>query len=67
MQTHIRLDNGRWLVGPGATQTSDVPAVPFQSIEAAFAAINRFHLSRAVFLGLTDRIGYTLFHYVPQS
>ena len=47
MQQHIRRDDGKWLVGPGATQVADEPSVPFQSLAAAMAAIKRYRLSIA--------------------
>lgn len=64
MQTFIRLDDGRWLCGPGATQTSESkPNAPFQSIAAAQAALRRYRLSLAVFAPHQTAQGATFFHH----
>lgn len=61
MQQHIRRDDGKWLVGPGATQVADEPSVPFQSLSAAMAAINRYRLSSAFHCPERQQDQFTLF------
>lgn len=48
-QCDILRDDGRYLVGPSATGTSEKPGDPFAGIGAAMAAINRYRLALAVF------------------
>jgi hypothetical protein len=59
---HIQRDDGKWLVGPGATQVSDTPGVPWSSLTAAMAAIERYRLCLAVFTGRNATLGFTIHH-----
>lgn len=65
MQQHILRDDGRYLTGPGATQTDDKPGSPFASLAAAMAAIDRYRIVAAVYCPDRKADGFTLLSAKP--
>lgn len=61
---HIQRDDGKWLIGPGATQMGEKPDVPWASLSAAMAAIEHYRLSLALHTGRSGD-GFTIYHSAP--
>jgi len=58
MRFHIRRDDGRYLVGPGATATSEKPEHSY-SLANACAAITRYRLVASVYCPQRKDDGFT--------